>query len=48
MHAMHAIHLDDVVIRERLLPGSMRTPKVDNIPEVFNIPGCNNKPKLRE
>ena len=47
MHAMHTIHLADVIMRERLLPGSMRTPKVDIISEVFKIPGYNNKPKVR-
>ena len=47
MHAMHAIHLADVIVRERLLPGSMRTPKLDIIPEVFNKPGCNDEPEVR-
>ena len=47
MHAMHAIHLADVV-RGRLLPGSKRTPKVDIVPEGIRLPGCIGIPKIRE
>ena len=43
-HVMHAIHLADVVCG-RLLPGSKRTPKIDNIPGGIRLPGCIDKPK---
>ena len=44
MHAMHAIHLADVV-RGRLLPGSKRTSKINIVPEGIILPGCIDKPK---
>ena len=48
-HAMHAMHtiIADVIIRVKQLSGSIRTPKVNIMPEGFNKPGCIDKLKAR-